>query len=105
MVNTRNVPSSDTYIEKDATQNERLDRLRHRATRSLLTRRDVIIVSSVSCIYGLGSPESYYGMKVELHRGETREREDILRALVAIQYKRNEADFFRGTFRHFHRAP
>lgn len=93
------IPSSDLYIEKDATQNERLDRLRHRATRSLLTRRDVIIVSSVSCIYGLGSPESYYGMKVALAKGEVREREDILRGLVAIQYKRNEVDFRRGTFR------
>ncbi|MBL4844969.1 MAG: excinuclease ABC subunit UvrB [Planctomycetes bacterium] len=93
------IPSSDLYIEKDATQNERLDRLRHRATRSLLTRRDVIIVSSVSCIYGLGSPESYYGMKVALKRGEIREREEILRGLVAIQYKRNEVDFRRGTFR------
>ena len=93
------IPSTDLYIEKDATMNERLDRLRHRATRSLLTRRDVIIVSSVSCIYGLGSPESYYGMKVELTKGEIRERDDILRALVAIQYKRNEVDFHRGTFR------
>jgi len=93
------IPSSDLYIEKDATQNERLDRLRHRATRSLLTRRDVIIVSSVSCIYGLGSPESYYGMKVAVKRGEITEREDILRGLVAIQYKRNEVDFRRGTFR------
>jgi excinuclease ABC subunit B len=93
------IPSTDMFIEKDATMNERLDRLRHRATRSLLTRRDVIIVSSVSCIYGLGSPESYYGMKVALHKGEIRDRDDILRALVAIQYRRNEVDFRRGTFR------
>ncbi|MGE0709709.1 MAG: excinuclease ABC subunit UvrB [Planctomycetota bacterium] len=93
------IPSTDLYIEKDATMNERLDRLRHRATRSLLTRRDVVIVSSVSCIYGLGSPESYYGMKVALARGETRDRDAILRALVAIQYRRNEVDLRRGTFR------
>jgi len=93
------IPSSDVYIEKDATMNERLDKLRHGATRSLLTRRDVIIVASVSCIYGLGSPESYYGMKVSLRRGEERDRDDILRALTAIQYKRNDVDFRRGTFR------
>jgi excinuclease ABC subunit B len=93
------IPSSDVYIEKDATINERLDRLRHRATRSLLTRRDVIIVASVSCIYGLGSPESYYGMKLSLARGESRDRDDILRALTAIQYRRNDIDFQRGTFR------
>ena len=93
------IPSSDVFIEKDATINERLDKLRHRATRSLLTRSDVIIVSSVSCIYGLGSPESYYGMKLSLEVGEQRERDEILRALTGIQYKRNEADFFRGTFR------
>ena len=90
---------TDTYIEKDATQNERLDRLRHSATRNLLTRRDVIIVASVSCIYGLGSPEAYYGMKVELKKGETRDRDDIIRALIAIQYRRNDMDFRRGTFR------
>jgi excinuclease ABC subunit B len=93
------IPSSDVYIEKDATMNERLDKLRHRATRSLLTRRDVIIVASVSCIYGLGSPESYYGMKVSLSVGEERDRDDILRALTAIQYRRNDLDFRRGTFR------
>jgi excinuclease ABC subunit B len=93
------IPSSDVYIEKDATLNERLDRLRHSATRSLLTRRDVVIVSSVSCIYGLGSPESYYGMKVEVKRGERRDRDDIIRALIAIQYRRNDLDFRRGTFR------
>jgi excinuclease ABC subunit B len=93
------MPSSDVYIEKDATINERLDKLRHRATRSLLTRRDVIIVASVSCIYGLGSPESYYGMKLSLNRGETHQRDDILRGLTAIQYRRNDVDFRRGTFR------
>jgi excinuclease ABC subunit B len=93
------IPSTDVYIEKDATINESLDKLRHRATRALLTRRDVIIVASVSCIYGLGSPESYYGMKLSLARGETRDRDDVLRALTAIQYKRNDIDFHRGTFR------
>ncbi|MCO5165045.1 MAG: excinuclease ABC subunit UvrB [Planctomycetes bacterium] len=93
------IPSSDVYIEKDATINERLDRLRHRATRALLTRRDVVIVASVSCIYGLGSPEAYYGMKLSLQRGESRDRDDILRALTAIQYRRNDIDFRRGTFR------
>jgi len=93
------MPSSDTYIEKDATRNDRLDRLRHSATRNLLTRRDVIIVASVSCIYGLGSPAAYYGMKVQLSKGETRDRDDILRALISIQYGRNDVDFQRGTFR------
>src|SRR5689334_8443415 len=93
------VPTTDVYIEKDATMNERLDKLRHRATRSLLTRRDVVIVASVSCIYGLGSPESYLGMKVSLRRGQTVERDEVLRALAQIQYKRNDIDFRRGTFR------
>ena len=93
------IPSSDVYIEKDATINERLDKLRHSATRSLLTRRDVVIVASVSCIYGLGSPESYFGMKLGVRRGETRDRDQLLRALTAIQYRRNDMDFRRGTFR------
>jgi excinuclease ABC subunit B len=93
------IPSTDVYIEKDATINESLDKLRHRATRSLLTRRDTIIVASVSCIYGLGSPESYYGMKLTLRKGETRDRDDILRGLTSIQYRRNDLDFRRGTFR------
>ncbi len=93
------IPSTDVYIEKDATINERLDKLRHRATRSLLTRRDVIIVASVSCIYGLGSPESYYGMKLSLARGDRIARDDVLRALTAIQYRRQDVDFRRGTFR------
>ena len=93
------IPTSDVYIEKDATMNEKLDQLRHRATRSLLTRRDVVIVASVSCIYGLGSPESYYGMKVTLRRGARTDRDDVLRALAQIQYKRNDIDFRRGTFR------
>ena len=93
------VPSSDTYIEKDSLINEQIDRLRHAATRSLLQRQDVIIVASVSCIYGLGSSEAYEGMLLWLEVGATIRREDILAKLVEIQYDRNDADFHRGTFR------
>src|SRR5712691_6763581 len=93
------VPQSDTYIEKEATINEEIDRLRHSATRSLFERRDVIIVASVSCIYGLGSPEAYYGMLLPLERGQRIGREQVLRKLVEIQYERNDHDFGRGTFR------
>ncbi|MGM0415762.1 MAG: excinuclease ABC subunit UvrB [Thermodesulfobacteriota bacterium] len=93
------VPSSDTFIEKDSSINEEIDKLRHSATRSLLTRRDVLIVASVSCIYGLGSPEAYYGMLVGLEVGNTMERNDLLQTLVDIQYERNDVDFHRGTFR------
>lgn len=93
------VPSSDTYIEKDSLVNERIDRLRHAATRSLLERNDVIIIASVSCIYGLGSAEAYEGMLLQLEVGQEIERRDILAKLVEIQYERNQADFHRGTFR------
>ncbi|MCA1585752.1 MAG: excinuclease ABC subunit UvrB [Acidobacteria bacterium] len=93
------VPSSDTYIEKEATINDEIDRMRLSATRSLFERRDVIIVASVSCIYGLGSPEAYYGMLLPLERGQRIDREQILRKLVEIQYERNDHDFARGTFR------
>jgi excinuclease ABC subunit B len=93
------VPATDTYIEKEATINEEIDRMRLSATRSLFERRDVVIVASVSCIYGLGSPEAYYGMLLPLERGQRIEREQILRKLVEIQYERNDADFTRGTFR------
>ena len=93
------VPSSDTYIEKDSLINEQIDRLRHAATRSLLERNDVIIVASVSCIYGLGSSEAYEGMLLHVRVGDEIRREDILRKLVEIHYDRNEADFHRGTFR------
>ena len=93
------VPSTDTYIEKEATINEEIDRLRLSATRSLFERRDVIIVSSVSCIYGLGSPEAYYGMLLPLECGQRIDRDQILRKLVEIQYERNDRDFGRGTFR------
>jgi excinuclease ABC subunit B len=92
------VPSSDTYIEKEATINDELDKLRLSATRSLFERRDVIIVASVSCIYGLGSPDAYYGMVLTLEKGQDIAREAILRKLVEIQYERAE-DLRRGTFR------
>jgi len=93
------IPQTDTYIEKDALINEHIDKLRHSATRSLLERRDVIIVASVSCIYGLGSPEAYHGMMVFLEQGGWCHREEMLRKLVEIQYQRNDYDFHRGTFR------
>jgi excinuclease ABC subunit B len=93
------IPSSDTYIEKDSILNERIDRMRHSATRALLSRRDVIIVASVSCIYGIGSAEWYAGMIVHLQRGQELPREALLRHLVDIQYERNDIDFHRGTFR------
>src|SRR4030088_3167982 len=93
------VPAADLYIEKEATINEELDKLRLSATRSLFERRDAIIVASVSCIYGLGSPEAYYGMLLLLERGQKIKREDITRRLVEILYERNDGDFRRGTFR------
>lgn len=93
------VPSSDTYIEKDSAINEEIDKLRHSATAALSERRDVIIVASVSCIYGLGSPIDYKNMVLSLRPGMIRERDDVLRKLVDIQYTRNEMDFKRGTFR------
>jgi len=93
------IPSGDLYIEKEATINEELDKLRLSATRSLFERRDAIIVSSVSCIYGLGSPEAYYGMLLLLEKGQKIRREDITKRLVEILYERNDGDFRRGTFR------
>src|SRR6187399_3374719 len=93
------VPATDSYIEKEATINEEIDRMRLSATRSIFERRDVIIVSSVSCIYGLGSPEAYYGMLLPLERGQRIGRDQVLRKLVEIQYERNDADFSRGAFR------
>ena len=93
------VPSTDTYIEKDANRNENLERMRNSATRSLLERRDVVIVASVSCIYGLGSPDNYASMALPLAKGQTIDREDLLRALTRMQYARNHMDFRRGTFR------
>ena len=93
------IPNSDTYIEKESTVNDELDKLRLAATRSLFERRDVIIVSSVSCIYGLGSPEAYYGMMLLLEKGKTMKRADIIAKLVEILYQRNDIDFARGMFR------
>jgi len=93
------VPATDSYIEKEATINDEIDRMRLSATRSLFERRDVIIVASVSCIYGLGSPEAYYGMLLPLQLGQRIERDQILRKLVEIQYERNDTEFGRGTFR------
>jgi excinuclease ABC subunit B len=93
------VPASDTYIEKESTINDEIDRMRLSATRSLFERRDVVIVASVSCIYGLGSPEAYYGMLLPLERGQRIGRDQILRKLVEIQYERNDVEFGRGTFR------
>ncbi len=93
------IPAGDLYIEKESTINDELDKLRLSATRSLFERRDAIIVSSVSCIYGLGSPEAYYGMLLLLEKGQRIKREDITRRLVEILYERNDVDFRRGTFR------
>ena len=93
------LPATDTYIEKDSAINEEIDKLRHAATYALLTRRDVIIVASVSCIYGLGSPEAYMEMLVQLEEGMEYPREKMLKRLVEIQYERNDVDFHRGTFR------
>jgi excinuclease ABC subunit B len=93
------LPASDIYIEKESTINDELDKLRLSATRSLFERRDCLIVSSVSCIYGLGSPEAYYGMLLLLEKGQKVSRQEILRRLVEIQYERNDVDFRRGTFR------
>ncbi|WP_077395286.1 excinuclease ABC subunit UvrB [Bombella intestini] len=93
------VPRSDTFIEKDSQRNERIDRMRHAATQALLERNDVIIVASVSCIYGIGSPESYARMKIRLVPGEIIDRDDLIRHLVELQYQRNDLAFERGSFR------
>lgn len=93
------IPTSDTFIEKDSAINDEIDKLRHSATRSLLTRRDVIIVASVSCIYGIGSPEAYASLHIFFRQGEEYGRDTLLKKLVEIQYERNDMDFHRGTFR------
>src|SRR6184192_4495886 len=93
------IPRSDTYVEKDSSRNEEIDRLRQSATRALLTRRDVIVVASVSCIYGVGSPEDYLGESVEIHAGEGFRRDIFLRKLTNLQYQRNDVDFGRSRFR------
>ena len=93
------IPTTDTFIEKDAIINDTIDRMRHTATHALLSRSDVIIVASVSCIYGIGSAETYSGLAIELVKGEETRRDELLRRLVDIQYERNDVDFHRGTFR------
>jgi len=93
------IPASDTYIAKDSSINEMIDKLRHSATRSVLSRRDVIVVASVSCIYGLGAPEDYLAMRVDIEKNSLMERDVLLRRLVSMQYERNDIDFHRGTFR------
>jgi excinuclease ABC subunit B len=93
------IPTTDTFIEKDAIINDQIDRMRHHATQSLLSRSDVIIVASVSCIYGIGSAETYSGLLIEIVKGEELRRDELLRRLVDIQYERNDTDFHRGTFR------
>jgi excinuclease ABC subunit B len=93
------IPQSDTYIEKDALINDEIDRMRHSATKSLLERRDVLVVASVSCIYGIGEPDTYQGLHLELGEGDRIDRDEIIRRLVAVQYERNDYDFHRGTFR------
>src|SRR3989442_3945083 len=93
------VPQTNTYIEKDASINDEIDKLRHSATKALLERRDTLIVASVSCIYSLGSPEAYFDLMVYLEEGTELERDAMLRKLVDMQYQRNDVDFHRGTFR------
>src|SRR5690348_8806974 len=93
------IPQTDTYIEKDSSINDEVERLRHSATMSLLTRRDVVVVATVSCIYGLGTPQEYVDRSLRLRVGQQIEREAILRRLVEVQYTRNDLSFTRGTFR------
>ena len=93
------VPPTDTYIEKDSSINEEIDKLRLSATNALFERDDVLIVASVSCIYGLGSPEAYYGMLIYVETGDRMERKDLLDKLIQCQYERNDIDFYRGRFR------
>ena len=93
------VPKTDTYIEKESSINEQIDRMRHSATRALFERKDVIIVASVSCIYGIGSPETYSTMTFSLNKGEIITRSHLITKLVELQYIRNDINFYRGTFR------
>lgn len=93
------VPSTDTYIEKDSSVNDEIDKLRHSATAALVEREDVIVVASVSCIYGLGDPEEYYGMMLSLRPGMEKDRDDVMRSLIGMQYSRNDMNFERGSFR------
>lgn len=93
------IVSTDTYIEKDMSINDEIDKLRHSATASLLTHRDTIVVASVSCIYGLGAPEEYYNLQIPIREGEEINRDELIRRLIDIQYQRNDVDFKRSTFR------
>src|SRR3990172_8704452 len=93
------VPTTDTYIEKDASINDEIDKLRHSSTHSILTRKDVIVVASVSCIYGIGSPDDYGSIHLFVEKGMSSERDSVLRRLVEMQYQRSDCDFHRGTFR------
>jgi excinuclease ABC subunit B len=93
------VPARDLYIEKDSSINDHIEQMRLSATKSLLERRDVVVVASVSCIYGIGEPDTYHGMHVALRTGDTMDRDALIRALVTVQYERNDYDFRRGTFR------
>ncbi len=93
------LPTTDTFIEKDSMINEQIDRMRHAATRAVLSRRDVIVVASVSCIYGIGDPNYYRGLVIDLEVGQELKRDALLRRLVDLQYERNDVDFHRGTFR------
>ena len=93
------IPHTDTFIEKDASINEEVEKLRHQATSSLLSRRDVIVVASVSCIYGIGSPQDYAGLAPNVSKDEALERDDLIKSLIDIQYDRNDYDLSRGTFR------
>ncbi|MBO5509376.1 MAG: DEAD/DEAH box helicase family protein, partial [Lachnospiraceae bacterium] len=93
------VPSTDTYIAKDSSVNDEIDKMRHSATAALIERKDVIVVSSVSCIYGIGDPEDYKSMMLSLRVGMQKDRDEVIRQLVDIQYSRNDMDFARGTFR------
>src|SRR5579884_3338537 len=93
------IPHTDTYIEKDSSINDEIERLRHSATQSLLTRRDTLIVASVSCIYGLGSPSDYMEMAADIRVGQTLDRDEFLRKLIGMQYRRNDLNLVRGTFR------
>jgi excinuclease ABC subunit B len=93
------IPTTDTYIQKDSSINDLIDKMRHSATRSVLSRRDVLVVASVSCIFGLGAPEDYLAMRIDLQKDQELTRKRLLRDLVGMHYQRNDVDFHRGTFR------
>ncbi|MGD9306841.1 MAG: DEAD/DEAH box helicase family protein, partial [Desulfobacterales bacterium] len=93
------IPSTDTYIQKDSSINDMIDKLRHSATRSVLSRRDIVVVASVSCIFGLGAPEDYLSMRIDVHNGMELNRDQLLFNLISMHYTRNDIDFYRGVFR------